>query len=270
MRIAFATTTAEVLGGADADRELHESAFARAGLALDHCVWWDSAVEWGRYDLVIIRSPWDYVPRLSEYRRWLEAMDQLGTLRNPAAVVEWNIDKRYLLELGGAGVPVIPTRIATSEQDLGNAVEPMAGQMVVKPVISAGSIDTGRFNADDPRATRLARTILAGGTPVMVQPAVPSVASDGEVSAVLFGGEISHAFRKGPILALGGGFQGQSYEERVATEILTVGQERVVTTAYRAVAQIAADRFGVTEPRSTPESISCGGPTTRTWCSRWS
>ena len=71
-----------------------------------------------RYDLVVIRSPWDYVPRLSEYRRWLEAMDQLGTLRNPAAVVEWNIDKRYLLELGGAGVPVIPTRIATSEQDL--------------------------------------------------------------------------------------------------------------------------------------------------------
>ena len=31
-------------------------------------------------------------------------------------------------------------------------------------------------------------------------------------------------------------------------EILTVEQERVVTTAYRAVARIAADRFGVTEP----------------------
>ena len=248
MRIAFATTTAEVLGGADGDRDLHESAFARAGLDLDHCVWWDRSVEWGRYDLVVIRSAWDYVPRLGEYRRWLGAMDQLGTLRNPAAVVEWNIDKRYLLELGRAGVPVIPTRIATSEQDLVVAVEPMTGQMVVKPVISAGSVDTGRFRAGDSRATGLARTILAGGTPVMVQPAVPSVATEGEVSTVLFGGKISHAFRKGPILALGGGFQGQGYEERVVAVTLTVEQERVVATAYRAVAQIAADRFGVMEP----------------------
>lgn len=248
VRIAFATTTAEVLGDADADRGLHEEVYVRAGVALDHCVWWDPSVEWGRYDLVIIRSPWDYVPRLGEYRQRLGAMDQLGTLRNPAAAVEWNIDKRYLLEPGSAGVPVIPTRMATSEQDLMATLEPMAGQMVIKPVSSAGRVDNGRFHAGDPEATRLARAILAGGTPLMVQPAVPSVATDGEVRAVLFGGEISHAFRKGPILALGGGFQRQGYEERVEPGALSVEQERVVTEAHRAVAQIAADRSGVTGP----------------------
>ncbi len=247
MHIAFATTTPEVLGNADADRALHVAAFATAGIALDHCVWWDPSVEWRRYDLVVIRSAWDYVPRLGEYCQWLEAMDQLGTLRNPAAVVEWNIDKRYLLELGIAGVPVISTRIAMSDDELVAALKSMTGQMVVKPAISAGSVDTGRFRAGDPEATRLARTILAGGIPVMIQPAVPSVATDGEVSAVLFGGEISHAFRKGPILALGGGFQSDGYQERVEAVALTVEQERVVTAAYRVVARIASERFGAAE-----------------------
>jgi hypothetical protein len=57
VRIAFATTTPEALGHADADRPLHEEAFARAGIALDHGVWWDPDVHWDRYDLVVIRSP---------------------------------------------------------------------------------------------------------------------------------------------------------------------------------------------------------------------
>ena len=111
MTVAFVTTAPEVLGHEDVDRPLYEAAFARAGLALDHRVWWDPDVRWDRYDLVVVRSPWDYVVRVGEYRRWLRSMDQLGTLRNPAAVVEWNLDKRYLTELGSAGVAVISTRI---------------------------------------------------------------------------------------------------------------------------------------------------------------
>jgi hypothetical protein len=248
VRIAFATTTPEVLGHADLDRSLHEEAFAKAGVTLDHCVWWDPDVNWGRYDLVVIRSPWDYVPRLREYRQWLRAVGRLGTLRNPAAVVEWNIDKRYLLELGLAGVPVIATRIATSNEELAAILGSTTGEMVIKPVISAGSVDTGRFEVDDPGAIELGQRILGGGTPVMVQPAVPSVAVDGEVSTVLFGGQISHTFRKGTILALGGGFRGHDYEEHVEAEALSAEQERVVTTAVDAVARIASDRLGVVRP----------------------
>ncbi len=91
VRIAFATTTPEVLGYEDIDRPLHEEAFARAGVGLDHCVWWDPEIEWNRYDLVVIRSTWDYVSRLEEYRQWLWSVDRLGILRNPAELVAWNI-----------------------------------------------------------------------------------------------------------------------------------------------------------------------------------
>ncbi len=248
MRIAFATTTPEVLGDEDADRPLHEEAFARAGVDLDHCVWWDPEIEWDRCDLVVIRSTWDYVSRLDEYRQWLGSMDRLGTLRNPAELVAWNIDKRYLLELGAAGVPVIPTQIATSVEELTSVLATMAGETVVKPVVSAGSADTGHFCLGDPKALALGRSILDGGTPVMVQPAVPSVGTEGEVGTVLFGGTVSHSFRKGPMLALGGGHRGDRHEEQVAPEWLSAEQERVVATAVDAVAHIAAGRLGVALP----------------------
>jgi glutathione synthase/RimK-type ligase-like ATP-grasp enzyme len=247
VRIAFATTGPEVVHGADQDRPLHEEAFARGGVELAYCAWWDGEVEWDRYDLVVIRSTWDYVPRLTEYRRWLRAIDRLGTLRNPAPLVEWNIDKRYLSALGAVGVPVIPTRIANSEEELASALaEP--GEHVVKPVVSAGSADTGRFAPGDPAAMALGRGVLSRGVPVMVQPAVQSVATEGEISAVLMGGTVSHSFRRGPVLALGGGEHNRNHEEDVAAEELSADQERVVGLAMEAVGRIAVDLLGVGTP----------------------
>ncbi len=245
MRIAFATTGPEVIGHDDVDRPLHEAAFHRTDMELDYCVWWDPTVPWERYDLVVIRSTWDYVPRVVEYRQWLATLDLLGTLRNGAALVRWNLDKRYLLQLASAGVPVIPTRIATAP-DLLEEMLDGGGEVVVKPVLSAGSLDTGRFAAHDPGALDLGRRILAAGVPVMVQPAVPSVAHEGEISAVLFSGRFSHAFRKGPMLALGGGvLDGYELLEPVS---LTPAQGRLVRSTLDAVDRIATRELGVSEP----------------------
>ena len=219
-----------------------------AGVDLDYCVWWDPAVRWDRYDLVVIRSAWDYVPRLTEYRRWLRSVDRLGTLRNPAPLVEWNIDKHYLLDLTASGVPIIPTRVARTNDELEAVLGAHREEVVVKPVISAGSMDTGRFDPDDPRAEALGRRTIAGGTPVMVQPAVSSVGTDGEVSAVVFRGEVSHSFRKGPLLALGGGLREQAYEEQVAPEALSAEQTSVAQSALDAVNNIASHQLRVPVP----------------------
>lgn len=248
MKIAFATTSPDILKDDDFDCRFHDEAFASVGASLDHCVWWDPAVSWGAYDLVVIRSPWDYVERLTEFRRWLRRLESLGTLRNPAPVVEWNLDKRYLSELSGLGVPVIPTQLVSSAADLAAAVGSHRGEVVIKPVVSAGSRQTGRFDTTDPSALVLAQEILAGGTAVMVQPCVGSVATSGEISAVLFNGSISHAIRKGPILSLGGGFVGGHYAEETTVASLSVGQRDVVRRAAAAVDRLAAERFGLRSP----------------------
>jgi hypothetical protein len=82
----------------------------------------------------------------------------------------------------------------------------------------------------------------------MVQPAVCSVATEGEVGAVLFDGEMSHSFRKGPVLDVGGGRLGHGDHEQVAAEILTVEQERVVSQTIDWVHRMAGERLGVPVP----------------------
>jgi hypothetical protein len=94
----------------------------------------------------------------------------------------------------------------------------------------------------------LGQRILGGGTPVVVQPAVPSVATEGEIGAVLFDGEVSHTIRKGAILPLGGGLRGGDSAVQVEAEGLRADQERVVATAVDAVSRIAVDRLGVLVP----------------------
>ena len=72
---------------------------------------WDSpGVDWARYDVVLIRSCWDYHLKAREFLEWTSALERDGTaLWNAPAVVEWNHHKRYLLELAAAGIPVVPT-----------------------------------------------------------------------------------------------------------------------------------------------------------------
>ena len=85
-------------------------ALAEAGAEASAEVWDDDAVDWARFDLVMIRSTWDYSWRSAEFTAWAERCGTLTRLANPADVVRWNSDTRYLGELADAGVPVVDTR----------------------------------------------------------------------------------------------------------------------------------------------------------------
>src|SRR5689334_20257395 len=64
----------------------------------------------GDWDALLVRSTWDYTEREDEFRAWLDRLEASGArLFNPAPLLRWNLDKRYLLELQAHGVPVIPT-----------------------------------------------------------------------------------------------------------------------------------------------------------------
>ena len=165
-------------------------------VAVDAVVWDDPAADWSRYDLVVLRSTWDYVPRRDAFVRWLRTVPALA---NPAGVVAWNTDKRYLAALAGAGVPVVPT--TWLDPGAPPWVAPAAGEYVIKPAISASSADTGRYDLADPEHRRLAGAHAArlreAGRVAMVQPYLSAVDTDGETALVYLGGAFSHAVRKG-------------------------------------------------------------------------
>lgn len=157
-----------------------------------HARWlpWDDP-ETETADLVILRATWDYTERRDEFLAWTA---RVRNLLNAPPVVSWNSDKHYLQDLAAAGVPVIDSWFFAP----GEAVSLPRGEVVVKPAVGAGSVDTHRFT-DAAAARAHAATLLKAGRDVLVQRYDPRVEA-GETALVFLGGEQSHAFTKGPIL----------------------------------------------------------------------
>ena len=70
---------------------------------------WDDEADWASFDLVVIRTTWDYVPRHAEFLKKLEKIASLTKLLNTPEVVKWNHHKGYLKELEAKGVAIVPT-----------------------------------------------------------------------------------------------------------------------------------------------------------------
>ncbi|GAA4600175.1 hypothetical protein BJY16_003386 [Actinoplanes octamycinicus] len=182
------------------DHPLRDALLAR-GVAVEVLRWDDADADWSRFDLTVIRSPWDYVARHEQFVAWARSVPRLA---NPGDIIAWNTDKRYLSDLAAAGVPVIPTDFVGPGETWS---PPATGEWVVKPTVSAGSQDTARYTfpeqLDQARA-HVAR-LTASGRTAMIQPYLAAVATAGETALLCFpdaAGELSfsHAIRKGPML----------------------------------------------------------------------
>ena len=63
-------------------------------------LWDDPKTEWERFDQVVLRSCWDYHLRPDEFLAWITALERSNVaMQNPARLVRWNADKRYLRQL---------------------------------------------------------------------------------------------------------------------------------------------------------------------------
>src|SRR4051812_40672220 len=82
-------------------------------------VWNNSAVKWDEFDGVIVRSPWDYFLKYKAFLKWLDDLEQIGArVHNPAGLMRWNSDKRYLNDLEALGIKIIPTIWIENKFDL--------------------------------------------------------------------------------------------------------------------------------------------------------
>ena len=190
-RVGVVTCSVEDI---DPDSPVLLEALARAGVSAELVVWDDPAVDWDRYALSVIRSTWDYVDKFDQFRAWVARTPRLV---NPAAAVEYSLDKHYLGDLAERGVDVVPTTFV----DVGVAPSFPEGHFVVKPAIGAGSMSAERYDAAAIAAARdHVRALHEDGRDVLVQPYVASVDTDGECALIFVEGEFSHAVRKGPML----------------------------------------------------------------------
>jgi hypothetical protein len=230
-----ALVTCAELPELDTDERLVLAPLAARGVAADPVVWDAPGIDWSGYDLVVLRSPWDYVPRRDEFVAWAS---DVPTLLNPADIVRWNTDKRYLADLAAAGVPVVPTTWVAPGYRWS---PPPAGEYVVKPAVSAGSKDTGRYDLANDEHRRLAvahvERLQAANRVVMVQPYLAAVDTVGETALIYLAGSdglvYSHAIRKGPMLTgpdlgVDGLYKEEKIEARTPTAAEMATAERVL------------------------------------------
>jgi glutathione synthase/RimK-type ligase-like ATP-grasp enzyme len=176
-------------------RLMAEAGKAR-GIAFEIAYWDEPDLNARGADAAIIRTTWDYFHRTEEFLQTLEAHERAGlALFNRSEVVRWNARKTYLRELGAAAIETLWVEQADARA-VAQAFDALdAAELVVKPQVGAGSIETVRLKRNG-----WSEADLIGGPrgPAMIQPYLRSIETEGERSLFWFGGAFSHAIRKAP------------------------------------------------------------------------
>lgn len=222
------------LDGYVADDELAVEPLARLGFHVD-TLSWRADVNWNDYEIVVIRTPWDYQRYPDEFLNVLAEIDSsTARLENSLNIVRWNLDKRYLIDMEKRGSRIVPTiwDANYSSAEFDRWLDHFGtDELIIKPTVSATAEHTYRLTAYDPKI----ESVFAGRS-FMVQPFMPNIVAEGEYSLFYFNGKLSHTINKSPKPA---DFRVQEEHGGLITEVEPEEKLRVV-------AQSSIDKIGET------------------------
>ena len=204
MRVAIATCKHPP--EPDPDEALLLAALRGAGLDASVLAWDDASARdaFGGHDLVVLRSTWNYSEQVDAFVAWVADIGGRTAVLNPPSVVDWNAKKTYLRELDRRGVNIVPTEFVLHGEsaDVGEVLVARGwDEVVIKPVVSAGSFRTERFSRASVQKAQAFLDGLLDDRDAMIQLWMPSVETYGERALVWIDGEITHAIRKTPRFA---------------------------------------------------------------------
>ena len=156
---------------------------------------WDLDADWKSFDLVIIRTTWDYHKRPKEFVEKLKFIQTQTRLLNSSAVVEWNFHKGYLKELESRGVRIVPTEMFTYPGKITVPESWDYERFIVKPAISANAYKTIIVERKDLNHESVLSQLYPGDW--MLQPFMEEI-KEGEVSLHFFNNVFSHGILKVP------------------------------------------------------------------------
>jgi hypothetical protein len=214
-------THGEMPEGSTDDRLLLEALVA-GGARARTAVWNDASVDWSAASRTVIRSTWDYHLQPAAWFDWLGSTSRVTRLINDPETVRWNSDKRYLLDLQAAGLPIVPTEHVArgSSVDLAACCAARGwDDVVVKPAIGASAKGAARSTGAAMRETGQAHldALLRNGD-ALIQPFQAAVVAERERSLVYLGGVFSHAFTKPPFLTGTGDGLGEAIHDATPAE----------------------------------------------------
>jgi hypothetical protein len=176
------------------------AALERRGMRHRVAIWDDPEIDWSESSVTLLRAAWDSHLNPPSFIAWLDRLRSQSYLLNTISLVQWNFDKRYLVELREQDKNVLPTTILTSASEV-------AISQALQQITAAEIVAKPRFGGDAYGVTRLPRkpeAIVAhfnrfganGG--LLIQPFIPGVELERERSLVFIGGRFSHALYRNP------------------------------------------------------------------------
>ena len=156
---------------------------------------WDQDYDWTQFDLVIIRTTWDYVQRINEFLPKLKLIASQTKLLNSYEVVDWNHHKFYLKELEAKGVKIVPTQNFTYPCTITPPAEWKNERFIIKPAVSATAYKTMIVKRADLNSPEVTKELYAGDW--LLQPFLDEI-DKGEISLCYFKNSFSHATIKIP------------------------------------------------------------------------
>lgn len=185
------------MAGYVSDDDLAIEPLADLGWEVDTTSWRDKSVDWNDFELVVLRTTWDYQRSPAEFLEVLQAIEHsTARLENSLDTVKWNLDKRYLRDVESRGVRIVPT-IWDGVYEERSFYRWMADlgtdELIIKPTVSATAEHTHCLTEFDAELV----PVFAERS-FLVQPFMPSVVEEGEYSLFYFAGKYSHTILKSP------------------------------------------------------------------------
>lgn len=184
---------------------LVQEALERQGLKTTRKSWDDPDFDWTSTKLALFRSTWDYFDRYGEFSQWFERTSKKTSFINSRQLVQWNMDKHYLLDLQRGGIHIPRTVFVEkgTETSLGDACAKAVneqgfrkGDFVLKPCVSGGARHTYRFGESEIAGLEAVFKELVSQQAMMVQEFQQWIVEQGEFSLMVFDGGYSHAVLK--------------------------------------------------------------------------
>ena len=175
---------------------------AKLGWTVDDVSWHDTDVDYNQFDLVVVRSTWDYQAYAEQFMHTLERINKSSAaLENSFALMQWNVSKLYLQDLELKGVSILPTiwGDAFDTKTILNAFSYFnTAEIIIKPLVSANADYTYRLTEEDFLFKQQTIKTELGDRSIMIQSFEKTILSKGEFSLFYFDGEYSHCINKIP------------------------------------------------------------------------
>jgi glutathione synthase/RimK-type ligase-like ATP-grasp enzyme len=183
-----------------ADDEQLASYLRKKDISVSAAVWSDETINWAKFDVIVLRSMWDYHTKIAAFNLWLDKLEKLGcVVLNPVSVIKWNLNKKYLVDLFNAGKHVPPLQFCPQNSDANLPQLLKANnwsKAVVKPAVSGGSFNTWVVALSDVDLHEAKFGEMLKDGDVIVQKFMDEVPEHGELSLIFFNKIFSHAILK--------------------------------------------------------------------------